>query len=187
MLGNFAPIEGWALCKACMCAKSLQSCLTLCSPMDCSPTDSSVHGILQAGPLEWVAMPSSRGSSQPRDQTHVSLMSPALAGGFFTTSATWEAHCARCFMCTTSQGPKWQFLYPCFKKEEMDSERLTQSHMARMESNDNNGNQYNNHSQCLYSVCCGLGNTLTCLSLTENHWGFSRGSVVKNLPAMQAV
>ena len=47
-------------------------------------------GIFQARVLEWVAMPSSRGSSQPRDQTCVS-MSPALAGGFFTTSATWEA------------------------------------------------------------------------------------------------
>ena len=48
-------------------------------------------GILQARILEWVAMPSSRGSSQPRDQP-VSLMSPALAGEFFTTSASWEAH-----------------------------------------------------------------------------------------------
>ena len=44
-------------------------------------------GILQARILEWVAMPSSRGSSQPRDRT----TSPALAGGFFTTSTTWES------------------------------------------------------------------------------------------------
>ena len=50
-------------------------------PIDCSPPGSSVHGgILQARILEWVAMPSSRGSSQPRDQTHVSC----IAGGFFT-------------------------------------------------------------------------------------------------------
>ena len=48
------------------CAKSLQSCLTLWDPMDCSPPDSSAHGILQARILEWVAMPSSKGSSQPR-------------------------------------------------------------------------------------------------------------------------
>ena len=48
-------------------AKSLQSCPTLCDPMDCSLPGSSVHGILQARILEWVAMPSSRGSSQPRD------------------------------------------------------------------------------------------------------------------------
>ena len=44
-----------------------QSCPTLCEPMDCSPPDSSVHGILQARIMEWVVMPSSRGSSQPRD------------------------------------------------------------------------------------------------------------------------
>ena len=44
-----------------------QSCPTLCNPMDCRPPGSSVHGILQARILEWVAMPSSRGSSQPRD------------------------------------------------------------------------------------------------------------------------
>ena len=60
--------------------------------MDCSPSDSSVHGILQARILEWVAMPSSRGSSWPRDRT-VLLMSLALAGGFFTTRALWEAMC----------------------------------------------------------------------------------------------
>ena len=47
------------------CVQSLQSCLTLGDPMDCSPPGSSVHGILQARILEWVAMPSSRGSSQP--------------------------------------------------------------------------------------------------------------------------
>ena len=46
-----------------LCAKSLQLCLTLCDPMDCSPPGSSVHGILQAGLLESAAMPSSRGSS----------------------------------------------------------------------------------------------------------------------------
>ena len=44
-----------------------QSCLTLCDPMGCSPPGSSVHGILQARILEWVAMSSSRGYSQPRD------------------------------------------------------------------------------------------------------------------------
>ena len=45
------------------CAKSLQLCLTFWDSMDCSPRGSSVHGILQARILEWVAMPSSRGSS----------------------------------------------------------------------------------------------------------------------------
>ena len=48
-----------------------QSCLILCDPMDCSPPGFSVHGILQARGLEWVALPSSRGSSPLRDQTQV--------------------------------------------------------------------------------------------------------------------
>ena len=72
------------LCQ-CMKMKSesevAQSCPTLCDPMDCSPPGSSVHGILQARTLEWVAIPSSRGSSRPRDQTKVCC----FAGGFFTT------------------------------------------------------------------------------------------------------
>ena len=58
-----------------LCVESLQSCLTLCDPMDCSLPGSSVHGILQAGILEWVAMPSSRGSSQPRNPIHISYVS----------------------------------------------------------------------------------------------------------------
>ena len=66
----------------CVHAKFLQSYLTLCNPLDCSPPGSSVHGILQERILKWVAMP----RIEP-----ASLMSPALAGGFFTTSATWEA------------------------------------------------------------------------------------------------
>ena len=76
--------------EAVLCAKSLQSRLILCNAVDHGLTGSSVHGILQARILEWVAMPSHRGSSQPRIEP-MSLMSPALAGGFFTTSATWEA------------------------------------------------------------------------------------------------
>ena len=53
-------------------AKSLQSCLTLCDPIDGSSPGSSVHGIFQARVLEWVAISFSRGSSRPRDQTQVS-------------------------------------------------------------------------------------------------------------------
>ena len=67
-------------------AKSLQSCPTLCDPMDCSPPGFSVHGILQAPILAWVAIPFFRGSSQGWK-----LLFPALTSGFFTTSATWEA------------------------------------------------------------------------------------------------
>ena len=64
-----------------------QWCLTLCNPMDCSPPGSSVHGILQARMLEWVAIPFSKGSSWPRDQILVSC----IAGRFFTVWATREA------------------------------------------------------------------------------------------------
>ena len=59
----------------CMHAKLLKSSPTLCNPIDCSSPGSSVHGILQARILEWVAMPFSRGSSQPRDQTRISYIS----------------------------------------------------------------------------------------------------------------
>ena len=51
---------------------SLSRVQLLCDPMDCSPPGSSVHGILQARTLEWVAISFSRGSSQPRDRTLVS-------------------------------------------------------------------------------------------------------------------
>ena len=51
-----------------------QSCPTLCDPVDCSLPGSSVHGILQARILEWVAISFSRGSSRPRDRTRVSLI-----------------------------------------------------------------------------------------------------------------
>ena len=64
----------------CMRAKSLQSCPTPRYPMDCSPPAPAVHGILQVGIPEWIAVPSSP----------TSLMSPALAGRFFTTTVTWE-------------------------------------------------------------------------------------------------
>ena len=65
-----------------------QSCLTLCNTMDCSPPGSSLHGILQARRLEWVTIPFSRRSSQPRDQTQVSH----IAGGFFTVWASREVY-----------------------------------------------------------------------------------------------
>ena len=71
----------YLLCN-CNKMKVAQSCPTLCDPMDYT-----VHGILQARILEWVAMPFSRGSSQPRDWTQVSC----IAWGFFTGWATREA------------------------------------------------------------------------------------------------
>ena len=80
--------SNWALKVKVLVA---QSCLIYCNPMDCSPPGSSVHGILQAKMLEWVAMPFSRGSSQPRDWTWVSC----IAGGFFIVWATREAYILR--------------------------------------------------------------------------------------------
>ena len=66
-----------------------QSSPTVCSPMDCSPPGSSAHGIFQAKILEWVALPFSRGSSQPRDWTQVSC----IAGRLFTIWATRKTPC----------------------------------------------------------------------------------------------
>ena len=63
-----------------MKVKVAQLGLTLCDPMDCSPPGSSIHGIFQDKNLEWVAISFSRGSSWPRDQTHVSL----IVGRLFT-------------------------------------------------------------------------------------------------------
>ena len=71
----------------CLCILVAQLYPTLCDPMDCSSPGSSVHGVLQARILEWVATPFSRGSSQHRDRTQVSHM----AGRFFTVWATTEA------------------------------------------------------------------------------------------------
>ena len=65
-----------------------QSCLTLCEPMDCNMSGSSVHGIFQARILEQVAISFSRGSSWPRNWTQVFC----IAGRFFTSRATGEAH-----------------------------------------------------------------------------------------------
>ena len=76
------PPPPWALFLSqgvCVCSIA-QSCPTLCNVMDCSLPGSSVHGTLQARILEWVAIPSSRGSSQPRDRTQVT----SIAGRFFT-------------------------------------------------------------------------------------------------------
>ena len=65
---NFSP-------QLLMHAKLLQAYATLRDPMDCSPPDSSVHGILQARILEWVPMPSSRRSAWPRGRSHVFCIS----------------------------------------------------------------------------------------------------------------
>ena len=59
----------------CLCVRSVaQSCLTFCAPVDCSPPGSSIRGIAQERILEWIAISSSRRSSQSRDRTHVSCI-----------------------------------------------------------------------------------------------------------------
>ena len=65
---------------------SAQSCRILCNPISCGPPGSPVHGILQARILEWVAISSSRGSSQPRDQTHIACIGRRI----LSHCTTWE-------------------------------------------------------------------------------------------------
>ena len=76
----------WSRC----CAQSLQSCPTLCNPVDRSPPASSVYGIIQARILEWVAISFSRGLNRPSNWTYISYVS-CIGSGFFTTRAS------RCF------------------------------------------------------------------------------------------
>ena len=71
-----------------MCAKSLQSCPTLCNPMDCILPGFFVGGILQARILEWLPCPPPRALPNPGVEP-ASVISPALAGRLFTTSANW--------------------------------------------------------------------------------------------------
>jgi len=79
---DISPVVG-LLGIACVHIQLLQSCPTLCDTMDCNLQVSSVHGILQARILEWVAMRSSRGSSQPRNPMSISFIS-CIAGRLFT-------------------------------------------------------------------------------------------------------
>ena len=81
-----------------------QSCPALCDPMDCSPPGSSVHGILQARILKWVAFLFLRGSSQSRDRTWVSC----IAGRFFTT----ESPGLKCFINAVSSTWKTLSFWP---------------------------------------------------------------------------
>ena len=74
-----------------MHAEWLPLCLTPCDCMDCSPPGFSVHGILQARILEWIAIHFSRGSSRPRDRTQVSFRF-CTAGRFFTPEPSGKPH-----------------------------------------------------------------------------------------------
>ena len=88
--GSLFPWGNSSLHISCLSACSVGKwCLTLCYPMDCSPPSSSAHGTFQARILEWVAMLSSRGSSQPRDWTHISYVS-CIAHQVLCHWATWD-------------------------------------------------------------------------------------------------
>ena len=76
-------------------AKSLQSCPTLCDPIDGTPPGSPVPGILQARTLEWVAISSSKGSSRPRDRNCISCIGRQI----LYHCTTWEAHQTPCCCC----------------------------------------------------------------------------------------
>ena len=87
--GTVAYIYIYIWHMVCVCSL-VQSCLTLCSPMDCSPPGSSVHGISQVRILEWVAISYFRRSSCPRNQTHISCVS-CIGRRILYLFATWEA------------------------------------------------------------------------------------------------
>ena len=80
---------------SCVHAKSLQSCSVLCNPVDCSPPGSSVHGVLQVtGENTRVGVPCP--SPWDRPDPGIEPVSPALAGEFFSTGATWGAPTQLC-------------------------------------------------------------------------------------------
>ena len=82
-------VEGWV--GAVHARKSLQSCLALFDPMDYSQPGSSVHGILSLGKNTGVGCHAFLQGIFPPQGSSLRVMSPALAGMFFTISATWEA------------------------------------------------------------------------------------------------
>ena len=98
-----------------MCS-AVQSCLTLCDPMDCSPSGSCAHGIFQARILRWVAISSFRGSSWPRDQTCISC----IAGRFSATESPGKSDCSHNNMANPQGFCKYD--HPHFTDEEVGSE-----------------------------------------------------------------
>ena len=92
------------------CVFVAQSCPTLCDPMDCSPPGSSVHGILQARILEWVAIPFSKGSSWPRDRTRVSCIVLFFSCGGHQSFVLP-------IICPLTDLP-WEFLFPLPKESQ---------------------------------------------------------------------
>ena len=109
---HFSVLSQVCVCVCvCVCARACgQSYPTLYDPMDCSPPSSSIHGIIWARILQWVAISFSRGSSQPRNQTCFSCIS-CIGGRFFTICTIYEgtsSHTVQPLM--ISPYPRWQ---PC--------------------------------------------------------------------------
>ena len=111
----------------CMPAKSLQSCLTLCNPMNCSPPGSSVHGDSPSKNTGWIAVPS------PGDLPHpgiepTSLISPALASESFNTSTTWEAYNIIQFtylLCLSGQSRDFYLYYLLMNPQDLVSNKCS--------------------------------------------------------------
>ena len=96
--GSLRCVSIRKMCTLGVSAKSLQSLPTLCHPVGCSPPGSSVHGILQSG------LPCPPPGDLPNPGIKpASLMSPALAGVFFTTRVTWEAPVRCVYVCLVSR------------------------------------------------------------------------------------
>ena len=101
-VGHDSNWAGFPFLCAVLCSVT-QSCPALCDPAGCRPPGSSVHWILQARMLEWVATSFSRGSSPPKDQTRISC----TAGGFFTCWVIEEALCFQSYTCLKWRLPGW--------------------------------------------------------------------------------
>ena len=97
-----------------MCAESLQSCLTLCNPIGCSQSGSSVHGFSRQDYQSGLPCPPPRDLPDSGIEPE-SFLSPTLAGRFFNTSATWEAHflyqCQITFPCSIPFMVKYKLYY----------------------------------------------------------------------------
>ena len=103
-------------------------CLTPCDPIDCSPTGSSVHGVFQARIPVWVAISYSRGSSRPRDQTHIFWIS-CIGRQILHHGVTWEAQDNTTPLSADGQHPEHR-LHQAL--EQMGSDRGAHSLLAGM-------------------------------------------------------
>ena len=105
----FSPFHSVEI-SVCACAKSLQSCLTFCDTMDCSPPGSSLHEILHTRTQKLAVMPSSRGSSHPRGQTFL-CCSACVARRFLTANSPEKPICVCVCVCVCVYVYSQMFMY----------------------------------------------------------------------------